>query len=445
MRLGIRSEWVAPKWAGLWLRDSTTLAASQLGALAVTTVLAILVARYLGPVQFGTFAGFLGLSQVVTLLAGVGIPVWLLRELSRIALEEDGLDAREASSILSGAVGVVLALTVALTLGALLLGSAITSVDLALALGGLMGYVGLMSCAAVLEVVFRVKRRTVLILGVTLIEKIILLAMVATVTVAGVGIAGIACAYIVAGLLRVTSDILIIHGGRMMSVSRPTRHEMTNVVRRSLRIGAGTTIPQAVARLDVFNIGLYSATTAGLFAVADRMVSVLLILPVACSYALYPHLASDGRPLRSTLRLAAILALVAVPIAVGGVIVADRAIVLMFAERYEDAAVALRIMLLALPVMFAVNVLMAGLFSGAHERRALVVLMSSALAGTVLVVAGALLFGLKGAAAGYAMRYVLSLAALVRLAVDLNRAEIPLDQNYVTSDSLPPAVHLPGP
>src|SRR5829696_3429571 len=69
-------------WIRLWARDSTAVAGSQFAALAVTTALTIIVARYLGPSEFGVFAGLLGLAQLISTFAALGVSTWLVREFS---------------------------------------------------------------------------------------------------------------------------------------------------------------------------------------------------------------------------------------------------------------------------------------------------------------------------------------------------------------------------
>ncbi len=404
---------------GLWARDSATVAGTQFSTLAVTTVLGILVARYLGPSEFGIFAGFLGLAQVATLVAGVGIPTWLLRELSNALASQQEAEHAVASRNLSAALALVGSLSAFLTLVALSAGHLLVSGNLALALGALMGYMGLLSCSTILEIVFRAHRRLSRVVVATFLEKLSLLAIVVAATVIEAGIVGIALGYVAAGLLRLSWDLYTIRTGDMTPLSRPSVADVRMVIRGALPFGLGSTIPSGIARLDFFLIGLVSTSTAGFYAVADRFVSVLLIIPVAGAYALYPHLAGRQDAVRATWRMARLLALLGVVLAGIAIFLADSAVPLLFGSRYEAAAPGLRIMLLATPFLFAVNILVAGLFSGGHERRVLVVMLVAAGSGSVLVVAGGALFGLQGAAAGYMLRSILSLLGLAALSRSL--------------------------
>ena len=77
------SRW-SPTWFRLWAADSAALLFSQFAAVVATSALAILLARHLGPRNWGLFSGFLGLSLGLSIFVEFGLTQWLLRELSRL-------------------------------------------------------------------------------------------------------------------------------------------------------------------------------------------------------------------------------------------------------------------------------------------------------------------------------------------------------------------------
>lgn len=409
-------------WMRLWAHDSATVVGAQVSALALTTALAVIVARYLGPAEFGIFAGFLGLAQVLMLLAGVGVPTWLLRELSTALASQRSADRQVANRKLSAAAALIGGVAVALTLGSLCVGQLlVSSSELSLALGALMGYMGLLACSAILEIVLRAHRKLRQVVLVTLLEKLSLLGLVATAIVVGAGIAGIAAAYVAAGVLRVGGTLHAIHASHLASFPRPTRTDVGGVVRSSLPFAFGLTVPSAIVRLDVFLIGLLSASTAGMYAVADRFPGALQVIPSACAGALYPHLARERDPVRDSWRIAGALAAIGAAVAVAAMLVAHIVVPLLFGDRFEPAVPGVRIMLLSVPLQFAASVLIAAMFSGGAERQVVIVTMTCSVSGTALVVAGGALFGLQGAAAGYVSRYAAMLLGLVVLTAFLRR------------------------
>lgn len=387
----------------------------------MTTALAVIVARYLGPSDYGVFAGFLGLSQVVTLVF-LGVPVWLLRELSAAIADEDGHDAQLASQRVSTGLAIVAAATIGLTIATLAFAYALGSdVRLTLTVAALMAYVGLLGCSNVIEVVFRAHRRLSLVFRATMLEKAGLLAMIAAATVLGLGLIAIAAAYVIAAVSRIALDLYCVRAGNMTQLGPASRAHAMDVIRSSIPFSLGTTIPSGIVRLDVFLMGLFSSTLAGFYAVADRFLSVLYIVPVAASNTLYPHLAHDDDRVRATRQIALLVAAMGGVLGGIGFLLADDLVTLLFGPRFADASSALRIMLVGAPVMFAVTVLTVGLFAGGHERGVSVVMVIGALLGSVLVVIGQALEGLEGAAAGYVCRYILMLLGLVGFSIVVER------------------------
>lgn len=410
----------APSWLRLWARDSITFAGSQFAATVVITALAVIVARYLGPSQFGIFAGFLGLSQVLMLFSGLGVPTWLLRELSRTVGAGKTAHSEEESRYLAGAIVLSATLMAVFTVGSVVVGQIIgSSIELTVALGALMLYMGLLSCAAVLEVVFRAHRRLSKVVAATMLEKISLTAIVIVAVSLDVGIAGIAAAYIAAGVLRVVWDLHAMRAADFITFSRPDLGDMRHVVLSAIPFGLGSAVPTAIVRLDLVLIALLSTSAAGLYAVGDRFMGVLVVIPAACASAIYPHLARQPNPVAATWRAAALIGALGAALAGIGIFLVPHIVPLLLGPSFEEAVPAVQIMLFAAPLVFACSILMAGMFSGGHERRALVVMMGCSVSGTIFVIAGTAWFGVEGAAAGYVCRFVVFLVALAALSTVL--------------------------
>src|SRR5262249_2300677 len=87
--LGAMAAYRPGPWVRGWAKDGSWVLASQLSALVATSVLAILIARGLGPSEYGTFAGLMSLAQIITIAAELGLATWLLRELSATLAQHD--------------------------------------------------------------------------------------------------------------------------------------------------------------------------------------------------------------------------------------------------------------------------------------------------------------------------------------------------------------------
>jgi O-antigen/teichoic acid export membrane protein len=402
-----------PPWIAAWARDGVQLAGSQVAMLAVTTALAVLVARELGPSDFGIFSAFLSLSIVLALYTQVGLATWLLRELSAMVARNGAVLPEEAARSVSAACGVnsltgICAMSIALLLG-WLLGS---SGDLIAALGGLMFYGMTINLASALEAVFRANRMIGRVIFASVVEKATLVGVVLTALYAEWGILGIAFGYACAGSLRCGFDALMVFG-RIVKLRTPTWHEIVSVVRRSVPFAIGSNAATAIVRLDTFLIGLVSASAAGYYAVGDRVTTGALIVSSAASATFFPIVAKHDNAARASLRAAALMGAVGLSLVVPAIILSPVVIPVLFGEAYSSAVPVVQIMLIGIPLCYATAILMVGLFSLGRERAVIVALIPTLLVGSVVVVAGQLTVGVQGAAAGYAVRFLLALTALL--------------------------------
>lgn len=421
MFLALVSRIVGSRWLRGWIRDSSLVLVSQASALLVTTGLTIVVARQLGPSTFGLLAAFQGAAQVVTVFVDAGIATFLLRELSPLWA---GGPSEKSSRRTNELVGACFSVTVtagtslgavALAFGTLALGS----FTLGGALAAIVGYTAVLACSDSLEVVYRAQRRLRFLAAAIAIEKGLLALLVVLVLVLHRSILAIAVAYICAGLARVSFDSLTI---RRLGIHprRPTLRRMGRALRSALPFGLGITAPSAVVRFDTTLIGLFSTSSAGLYAIGDRILTSLLIVPSTASATLYPVLARESSTRGKAARAAAILFCGGVVAAAVVIVVCPSLIPALFGHQYADAVRVVEIMLLATPLIYGGSMLMTGLFVAGRERTVVTVMLSCTVVGTALVVIGEWLFGVRGAAAGYALRYVVFFLAL---AVTLARTE----------------------
>jgi O-antigen/teichoic acid export membrane protein len=412
----------APRWLAAWARDGVLLTGSQVAMLAVTTALAVLVARELGPDDFGIFSAFLTLSIAIGLVTQVGLSTWLLREMSAMVARNGNLPPDEAGMPVSAACGLNLLLGICAMAIALPSGWAFgSSADLVAALGGLMLYMTAINLGTALEAVFRANRMIGRVVAASVIEKATLVGVVLIALYAEWGILGIAIGYACAGSLRCGFDALIVFRG-MLKPRTPKRREIALVARRSLPIAIGSNAGTAIVRLDTFLIALVSASAAGYYAVGDRVATVALVVSSTAAATFFPIVAKHSDVARVSLRAAGLMGGVGLALVVPAVVLSPKAIPALFGDAYSSAVPVVQIMLIGVPLSYASAILMVGLFSLGKERAMVVALIPTLLLGSVVVVAGQLTVGVQGAAAGYAFRFALALAALLLVTGKASRA-----------------------
>jgi O-antigen/teichoic acid export membrane protein len=408
-----------PAWLPEWVRDARLLVSSQALVVATTTVLAIVLARSLGPSEWGLLSGLLGLAMAVSIVVNLGIGTWLLRELSRVAHEQGDVGKRHelASRMVAGTLAANAAL-------GLLVLSAVLAVEIALDVEKstvtttmlLTLYSVCLTLGTSCETFLRAERRLVRMTGGVLIERVLVLGLVAVALLLGFGVIAVAAAHLVAGLARLAFAGYSVFAVAGLALVRPRRPEIERLVRGGVPFAFNTTALVAIPKLDTLIVSTMSVTAAGYFALGDRILGPAVFVPVVAGTALYPFLAREMHSTKSG-ALAMAMAIVGVSVAVVGVVSAPLLVPFIFGEEYEDAVPVVQVMLCSLPFIYASNTLLPHVYTSGLERGVFVVTLFSAVAGTGAVALGQAALGATGAAAGAVLRQLLFALSLSMLAL----------------------------
>jgi O-antigen/teichoic acid export membrane protein len=417
---GVRTTLLMPPWARSWAVDSAALLFSQLAAIVATSALAILLARHLGPTDWGIFSGFLSLSRGLSVFVEFGLSQWLLRELSRIWTRRERSSAtsrlgRRGGRIVVASLAVNLALATAMVIAAGVFAAALhldtTSAILVVAL---VAYGGLLAVCSCLETVLRVRRALARVVAATLVEKGLLLALVILALLFGFSLVAIGIAYALAAIARFIFVVAaIVRIGDVIMV-RPSVRIARYVAHESIPFALNRVSLNILPRFDTFLLAALSPIAAGYFALGDRALGPIIIIPVVMSSALFPFLAQEAAGSRAGWRIVCLLGAAGGAIAAVAIALAPRLVPFIFGHEYEPAVPTVQVMFLAIPFIFAANPLLTHLYTARLEHRGLGFRLGGvACLGTVAVVAGQTLVGPVGAAAGFTSRMILFLATLV--------------------------------
>jgi O-antigen/teichoic acid export membrane protein len=409
-----------PAWAKHWARDSALLLFSQFSAVVATSLVAIILARNLGPADWGLFSGLFGVSQAFSIIADFGLATWLLRELSQLR-NVDQVSSAEASKragrlvsgaiALNGAVGAVLILgTLAVTLLARLDPGAI------FALVSLMFYGAFSAISGGLEAFFRSRRQLQQVVSAILIEKVVLLSLVGVAVVAGLGMSAIAVMFIVAGVARVLVNAINIHASKHVALTGASFDSLRTTLLASMPFALNAASLNIIPRLDAVILVTLSTTAAGYFALGDRIIGPAIMIPYVMGSALYPFFAREGERSRSGWKILGVFVGMGSLLAVAGIALAPTLVPLIFGNAYDEGVDVVQVMLLAIPFVYGSSSMLPQLYTGGRERSVLVVTLGMSALGTVAIVVGQLVVGPTGAAGGYVLRQTLFLAGLVAIA-----------------------------
>jgi O-antigen/teichoic acid export membrane protein len=409
-----------PLWLRSWAADSAALLFSQAAAIVATSALAILLARHLGPIDWGIFSGFLALSMGLSVFVEFGLTQWLLRELSRVWTQRQRGSAasrlgRRGGRIVVASFAVNLALATAMVIGAAAVAAALQlTTSSAILVVALVAYGGLLALCSGLEAVFRARRALARVVTAILLEKGLLLVLVGLALVFELGLMAIGIAYVFAVIARVIFDVTAIIRSGDVVIERPSIRLARYVTHESIPFALNRASLNIVPRFDTFLLAALSPLAAGYFALGDRVLGPIIIVPVVMSAALYPFLAQESSGSRAGWRIVCLLGAAGGAIAVIGIGLAPRLVPFVVGPEYEPAVPVVQMMFVAIPFIFAANPLLAHLYTARLEHRGLGIRLAGvSCLGTGAVVIGQILIGPVGAAAGFTGRMMLFLATLV--------------------------------
>jgi O-antigen/teichoic acid export membrane protein len=418
----VRPNALLPSWAGLWARDSALMLLSQGLTVVAASLSAVLVARRLAPGDWGIFSAFLGLSFALGVFVEFGLATWLLRELSRLFGERGDAGRLPAQRLVGVAIAYTVTLTVLLAASGIIVGTlAGEPLSLALTLSALLCYGGLFATANVLEPYLRAQRRLRRIVTASILEKYVLVLLVIVVVVMDAGLWAIGIAYVSAGLLRACLLGRSVFGRDLPPL--PKWADISAILKKSLPFALTSGALNVVPKLDTIALLALSATAAGYFALADRILGPAVVAAVVAATTLYPFLARRVHGRRAIWALALGFGGIGAIIAAAGIVAAPSLVPLIFGRKYDGAVTAVRLMLLALPLVYAANPLQAYGFSYGRERAVVFATISVTFVGTGAILAGQALEGVSGAAVGFLVRQALMFSAIVAIAAVASRSD----------------------
>ena len=178
--------------------------------------------------------------------------------------------------------------------------------------------------------------------------------------------------------------------------------------RKSFAIGIGSILGHFSLNLPTIVIGiLLSSSDAGIYSAAQKLVFFLLLIDRVLGTLLLPAAARFISA--STEKLAANLSfalrwafILALPVALGGTLLADRIIPLVFGSQYTAAVPVFRILIWYFFFTLLHTIYTSGLIAIGEEKRYSRIMIISSVMYALAIILGTAFFGLPGAAAGVA-------------------------------------------
>lgn len=335
-------------------RNSAAALAAQVLVRLLLIVFATYVARQLGSEQYGQYSLVSSTIHLFSLPADLGLTLYCIREIAR--------DHSKASFLMSNAAAIraIAAIPLALIaiLAALILGYE-TPVVLGIAIAG--GGFLLLALQGSLEAV---------LVGYEKLNYFAVLNLVGQVLFMGLGVLALSryksfAVIIIASFAgTITTTVLSylvarLRFGKLRLSLAP--FSWPGLIRAALPIALLQLFFSVALRADTFLLKHWQGNAAiGWYSAAYDIVFGLFIVATAVNASLFPTVSRLSGPQPDTARSLAqqgakVLLLFSLPCAVGGGLLADRIIELVFGAQFLPAGILLRLLLFALPVRFLVG------------------------------------------------------------------------------------------
>lgn len=380
-------------------KNTFWLTVSNLGGRLLRAVVIIYAARILGAAGWGEFSYTITLVAFLTIFIDFGINAVLIRESSKNITEEERLKTLSTSFFIK---------SLLLTLGVLIV---IFAAPYFVTLPGAKALLPIVSLILIFD--------TLREFGFSLIralEKMEWEAAIFLLTNAGIVVFGLvflrlaptaksfAWGYVAGTALGVAATFYALRKYFSGIVSFFSKDLVKPILRTAWPFAITGALGVFLTNTDILIIGwLKSAADVGFYSAAIRIIQLLYLLPSVLQVSTLPLLSrlanTDNVKFRRVLEsMISLVFLASIPLAIGGFILGDEIIKLLFGSAYLPGALSFKILMLTMIIDFPAVVISGAIFTYNHQKSLIV---SAALGGGFNVLFDLLLippFGIVGSA-----------------------------------------------
>jgi O-antigen/teichoic acid export membrane protein len=378
-------------------RNTAAMLAGQVLIKVFAFVFSVYVVRRLGAAHFGRYAAALAYVGIFAMFTDLGTSSLSVREMAR---KEENISWMVPDIIALRAILSLAAIT-AIILSSWLLGKGSDMM-----LGIFIASCGLLLYAfqGPLNSVMIARERLDFSSAFGLLNQVVFMILGTILLLAGMGYIGLLLASL-AGVLamglasaRVARRVLGLH------FERPAPHRWWPLLRASFPFGVAGTVWEFAGRFDtVFMSFVLTDAAVGWYNVPYNLIMMMLLLAQSLTLSMYPTLIKEYDSGRGSIhntvqRALRYLLLLSLPIAIGGMLLADRIVLLLYGQEFVPAIPVMQILVWTLPPMFLAEILGRTSSTMHLEKKAARISIISALVGVILDLALIPGWGVIGAA-----------------------------------------------
>jgi O-antigen/teichoic acid export membrane protein len=378
-------------------RNTTFMLSGQVLIKILAFAFNIYVVRRLGDVYYGRYAAALAYVAVFAMFTDLGTSALSVREMAR----QPRTIAWMVPDIMALRMGLSVIACAALGLSAWLLGK---PPDMVMAIS--VASVGLLLYAfqGPLDSVMIAQERLDLSSTLGLLNQLGFMLLGTVLLVSGAGYVGLLVASLGAVLM---TGLISFHVTRRilgLRFERPAPSRWWSLLKASFPFGFAGVVAGFAQRFDtVFMSFVLTDTAVAWYNVPYSLIVMMLLMAQSLAISIYPTLVREydsgrGSIQRTVQQALRYLLLLSLPMAVGGMVLADRVIALLYGQEFAPAIGVMRILVWILPPMF-LSEMLGRTSSTLHlEKKAAGITVVRALIGIGVTVAVVPRFGIIGAA-----------------------------------------------
>lgn len=354
-------------------RNSAFGMAAHITIKVVSFIFTVVVIRQLGAEVYGQYAAVLAFGAVFVFFADLGLSPYTVRQVARLRDQPDG--KREIEKLF----GSVLGLRFLLSLGAataIIATAWLTGRPTEMIIGVALGTIGLVmySVQGAAESVLAGHERIDIAAGAQVVHQVTFVLLGTLALLSATGYYGLIFANL-AGILLMT--LLCWQGVRRLGVrpALPIPSWWLTLLRASIPFGViGFTLGLSY-KFDTILLNIYAGDiVTGYYNSAYNLIFSVLVISNVVNTALYPSLSRQSITQPETLpaiyeRMLRYLLMIALPIAMGGWVLAPTIIEFLYGAGYAAAALPLSILIWVIPFMFVTEFLGYVIVVSGSERR----------------------------------------------------------------------------
>lgn len=382
--------------ANIVVGNTSMVIVAQAARLAAGIGINAVLSRDLGPAGFGRYSlVFVYVGMVMGIIANWGLGSIAVRDASQNPDQTESiLGTATALQFVASAASYAILLIAVRTLAAGQVGFAV----------GVAGVVLLLMPVDTLGLVLQVHMRLARLALVSIPGALLTLGAVAIAAANGAGVTGFVVATTCATVLRYGLILLILRGELVWPRVRPLWHRCWPMLSEAWPLAVATIFVTLINQAPLVLLERFSTPEqVGYFSAANRVASQLTLLPLALSASLYPLLARAaadspdalGRYLSHALRL---MLIVAMPLALAGIVGGSWLAQLLYGPRFAPAAPAVALLVVEAATLFPGIIAGEAMVALGRQRFNLFVLVGGGLVVIVGCAAISRPFGAVGAA-----------------------------------------------